>query len=88
MNGPAVSHHDEEVRGFHCELGRAVPIEPSQSLPKTGVFGIAAGDFREFQPPVPGIGSPETDSIKTKARHKRAFLKLSARYPQSFRLLG
>jgi len=22
----------------------------SHSLPKTGVFGIAAGDFREFQP--------------------------------------
>jgi hypothetical protein len=33
MKGPAVSHHDGEVRGFHCELGHAVPIEPSLRSP-------------------------------------------------------
>jgi hypothetical protein len=42
-----------------CSVDRT-PVS-SQSLPKTGIFGIAAGDFRDFQPPAPGIGSPETD---------------------------
>jgi hypothetical protein len=64
----AKANNSERRTGRSAMQCRSSPVS-SQSLPKTGIFGIAAGDFREFQPPVPGIGTPETDSKITKARH-------------------
>ena len=46
------------------------------SLPKTGIFQISAGDYRRFRSRSGQFGSPETDSQFAKARHWRAFLRL------------
>ena len=63
--------------------GRAAPAIQSRSNPgsgarlrKTGIFAVAARDFRRMGLPFREIGSLETERQIAKARHWRAFLLL------------
>ena len=49
----------------------------AQSLLKTGVFQMAAGDYRLFRSENAQNRSPETGGQFAKARHWRAFLRVS-----------
>ena len=56
----------------------AVVIEPvsADSLRKTGIFAVKAGDFRRFPPQVRRTGSPETKSNARKAGISGPFSRL------------
>ena len=55
---------------------RSNPVS-GRNLPKTGVFQMSAGDYRLFRSENAQNCSPETGGQFAKARHWRAFLRVS-----------
>jgi hypothetical protein len=58
---------------------RSNPVS-GRNLPKTGVFQMSAGDYRLFRSENAQNRSPETGGQFGKARHWRAFLRVSGQF--------
>jgi hypothetical protein len=66
---------------------RSSPVS-GRSLPKTGIFQMSAGDYRLFRPENAQNRSLETGGQFAKARHWRAFLRVSGAVSLSTGLPG
>ena len=70
--------------GTQCRLN---PVS-GRNLPKTGVFQLSAGDYRQFRSENAQNRSPETGGQFAKGRHWQAFLLISGTFSPGAGLAG